>query len=844
MSDLFSIAKSGMSASQRSMATVSHNIANVATEGYSRQKTVLSTRTPSGSGGLYFGNGVNIAAVNRSSNDLINQQLRAAQSDFGELDAFHDAISRLDTFLSSDKTSLSSGLNDFFSALHGAIQTPGNASGREVLFSESEKLSKRFQTIYQQLVNEAEVVDDSIGNAVAEVNQLASDIARVNQQLSLDQSSPPDILDERDRLLGQLSELIGISTISQDDGAVNVFIGSGQSVVVGGTSSSLTTVISQEDPTRIDVAFVSSSGTQPINRDVLNGGQLGGLINLRANVVEGSIKTVDRLAVGLAYYINNQHREGLDLSGNYGTDFFSDVNTASAQRNRSINFSSNNGTAELAVSIQDANLLTDNSYQLQYNNTTSYTLTNLTTGISQEYSSLPQTVDGFQIQLGAGSFVSGDNFRIEPGRYAARDLRLNIQNPSAIALASPIRTQASAQNQGNAEILPGDVSDITHSSFANNGQITPPIKVEFLSDREYRLLDANTDALLYAGPFAYNSAISNEIFPTQAVAVGASSGLVNAASLAALNAGDLTLNGAAIAPAAADGVSTSDATASAIATAAAINASNATHGVSATVESNVLNLGTYTPDTLAAGDFQINGQNIIPAAATLTDLVSAINLLSNTTGVSASANASNEVVLTALDGRNIQLTNTGATATATFTNFDMLTGPRDEVQRAEVRLYSDANFTVGGAAPTDVAFTAGTYSTFDPGYRAKLSGTPVAGDSFVVQFNQNGIADGRNGLEMANIYNQKLFGNNTANMNAIYSSLLVGIGNQSAQADARRETAETLVEQIQDRRDAISGVNLDEEAANLLEMEQIFSANAQVIRVASQTIQVLFDSIG
>lgn len=205
------------------------------------------------------------------------------------------------------------------------------------------------------------------------------------------------------------------------------------------------------------------------------------------------------------------------------------------------------------------------------------------------------------------------------------------------------------------------------------------------------------------------TAISGETAVTSA-----NPGLVAVTTLGVLNANELKLNGILVGAASADGVSTTDSSASAIASAAAINARTNLHGVVATVNSNVVNFGggTYSTNPLAAGDFTINGVQITggPATADAQGVADLINTF-NITGVTAADNGGN-LELTAADGRNIQLTSDGTTASGiNFTNFDINGGAAlDQVARATVTLNDSASIVIAGSSPGDIGFTAGTYN--------------------------------------------------------------------------------------------------------------------------------------
>lgn len=195
-----------------------------------------------------------------------------------------------------------------------------------------------------------------------------------------------------------------------------------------------------------------------------------------------------------------------------------------------------------------------------------------------------------------------------------------------------------------------------------------------------------------------------------ATLTGASSGLVNAGTLPSLASSDLLINNVAIPSTELDGVSTSDGLSSGIALAKAINSQIAEHGVHAIINPTTYDLGVFTAGPLTTGQFSINGTTVVDAAGTEASLLAAVNTLSLQTGVEATqpGGAGTAIVLTATDGRNIQLQTSGG-ATASFANFDLTAGALNEVTRSAVTLRCHESFNLQGAFPSHAGFTAGTY---------------------------------------------------------------------------------------------------------------------------------------
>ncbi len=847
MADLFSISKSGLSALEIALATTSHNISNVGTEGYSRQVVDFSTSTPNNEGGFFVGSGTTIGSIQRVYSAYIEEQLRVSDSRIASLSTAQDVSSQLDTLLANADTSVINSVNAFYAAANGLANNPSSQASREALLSQGHTLANQFRTLNQQLASMAQQNEKGIATTVKDISILTQGIAEANRQISSNNTISPDMLDNRDKLLRDLSKKVGITTFEQNDGAVNVFMSSGEALVVGAVATQFTSQQSLQDPDKVDISITTNSTSQRLDSNSITGGTLGGLISLRNGVIDDAVHLLGRIALGLSQQVNTQHSVGVDLNGNLGKAFFTDINNDRMAGNRVIPNRLNVGDARLQVTIQDVSQMSDTDYKLTFNGVGSYTLQNLKDGTSTLFGQLPKSIDGFTIESvpNTGALVGGDNFTISPTRYAARDIAVSLVDASAIATAAAVHADVPLTNRGNATLSNPQVVDITNAAFAHPKTLSPPIRIEFIDDRHYRLLNDTTGSVVQGGPIAYEPGLSNAVFPASAVNTGTSSGLVAAGSLPTLATGNLVLNGMTIAVPSDDGLSTSDASASALAIAKAINLSSSNHGVTAMTLPTTVNLGNFTPAVLTGTQFQINGQDIEVADGTQDGLLLAINQLSTTTGVVASVNDSGAMVLTAADGRNIQVTTSGSSGGATFANFSLTGAADDQVARAEVRLVSDEkDIALAGSSPNNAGFTAGTSTRYDPGYRFIMSGAAAAGDTFRITYNTDSPGDSSNMLAIAQTQPQNSFNNGVASLNDVYTQLIVRVGSNTAQLNLDKNTSVALQTQLQDKRDATSGVNLDEESVKLMKYEQAYKANAQAINIAKSLFDVIFQAMG
>jgi flagellar hook-associated protein 1 FlgK len=335
--------------------------------------------------------------------------------------------------------------------VHDVASRPADTATRQNLLSAAETLAARFHELDGQLEQARSSANARIVASVSEVNSLAQQIAQLNRDIvaaggGIHGQPPNDLLDQRDRLIAQLSEQTAISVVAADDGSHNVFLGSGQALVLGAQSFALATRADPLDARNLQVGLQSGGGFVAFANGTLTGGTLGGVMAFRDQTLVHAQNSLGRLALALGEAMNAQHRLGIDRDGAAGGDFFAlgspAVLTTSA--------------ATLSVTVTNASQVTTSDYRLSYDGA-NYTLTRLADGNVQTFAGLPQTVDGLTLGLSGPAPAAGDTFLIEPTRGAASALRVRVADPAKIAAAAPVRTSASTTNTGNATISPGSV---------------------------------------------------------------------------------------------------------------------------------------------------------------------------------------------------------------------------------------------------------------------------------------------------------------------------------------------------------------------------------------------------
>ncbi|ABP79088.1 flagellar hook-associated protein FlgK [Stutzerimonas stutzeri] len=514
MASLISIGLSGLSASQTALATTGNNIANVDTAGYSRQSVVQKSASAEFIGVGYVGNGTTVADVRRIYSEYLNTQLRTSTGLDAEAQTYLTQINQTDALLADSTTGISSVLSSFFEALQTAAENPTDASARALLLTNASGLAERFSSVYSQLADQNTYINSQLSSMAEQVNQLASSIANYNQaivQASASGATPNDLLDARDQALVDLSELIGVTVVMEGNNA-NVFIGSGQPLVMGNTASTLTAEPSTTDPTRLNLMLTSGYSSVDVT-SVVSGGSISGLVRYREEVLDPTLNELGRLALVIADQVNSQLGQGIDLNGDFGTSLFSDINSALAASQRSLAQAGNSaGSGNLSVYIEDSSKLSTSDYEVTFSSATGYSVRRLSDGAdlgSYDLSDDPAPViDGFSLAMEAGTVAAGDKFTIIPTRTAAGSIGVVMTDASKLAFAAPLVATSSSGNYGTGSIssvalASGSALDIYDAAANADTQASiqnaMPVKLVFDaasgSAQGYTLYDVQGNAL-------------------------------------------------------------------------------------------------------------------------------------------------------------------------------------------------------------------------------------------------------------------------------------------------------------------------------------------------------------
>jgi flagellar hook-associated protein 1 len=465
-SSMLNIAISGLNAAQVALSTVSNNIANASTSGYS-EESVQQVETLGESNSQYtLGGGVDVVSVQRAYSQYLTQALWSSNSGLQGATTMSDLTSTLNSAFSGSGD-LQTALDDLYSGFSSVADTPSSSSVRESALGDASSVADVYNTLGEQLSQQSSAVNGEIGDAVTSINGLTSQIATLNQQILGAGSNPNSLLDQRDQLVQQLAGITGISTATDSNGSISVYTSAGATLVSGTQSYALSSGANQYDPTSTDV--FDSSGNDITSK--LSGGSLGALISYRDTVLEPAQNALGQSAIALASSVNAQQADGLNLNGQQGQAIFSVASPTVLASSK------NTGSASVSASISDVSQLTTSDYILSY--TGSGTGTNgwsLSTTGGQSValtanSNGTLSADGLTFSV-SGTAQTGDSYEIEPTRAGATSLSVSMTDPSGIAAAAALTATAGTSNTGTGAVSSISVTNSSNANLLSGATVT------------------------------------------------------------------------------------------------------------------------------------------------------------------------------------------------------------------------------------------------------------------------------------------------------------------------------------------------------------------------------------
>lgn len=473
MVDILDIGARSLVNMQHALTTTGHNIANANTEGYSRQQINFDAGKYTQMGFGYLGQGGSIGGVERVFDRFVSNQLNDFISKETQYKSFVDFNDRLNDLFADPQNSLNSSIQNFFSGVQEVAGNPSGVAEREVLMGDAASLVYRQQSINKMLTGMVQDINGEIGLIVDEVNNLVDSISVLNKQIvsataAANGQQPNDLLDERDRLIRSLSEKVSVNAVEQPDGAINIFVGKGQALVIGNQTTHLELRTNAYDASKVEIGLEGQLQGTNISR-FIKGGELQGLMDFRNRNLLQAQDSLGLMVMTLTESFNAQHNLGLDLNGVAGGDFFRHGGAGVRAH------ANNGGTAAPTLTVDSAAEVRASDYRLYYNGT-QWELSRLSDNTTVTGAGPTLTLDGMTVDVSSGTPAANDSFLFNPARDAATTFKLAISDARSFAAASALADSRPASNDGTGSI---ESLTVTDPAFIPLGA---PVDLQFGAD--------------------------------------------------------------------------------------------------------------------------------------------------------------------------------------------------------------------------------------------------------------------------------------------------------------------------------------------------------------------------
>ncbi|MCQ8882452.1 flagellar hook-associated protein FlgK [Pseudoalteromonas shioyasakiensis] len=514
---LYDIANAGVRANSELLQTTSKNIANVNTEGYVRERTEFTTM---------IDNQVGRGETYRLLNEFAQKQLNRDTSNKTFFDQFVTEASRVDSLFSEESNSLSTSVNSFFNNVQESLNQPSSTVARSLVMTDAQNLIDQMDRLSSIVVDQKAVVNEQLEIFSEEANNLIQNISDLNTKIASvhgtdRESVSSGLYNERDKAIRDLSELIDIETLDGNNGEKQVYLGSGQALVMQSGTFNLFSFSGDPDPNFKELKLdVNGGKAVPLEVDVSKlKGKIGGLLAFRDDILVPAQNQLGQMGLALADAFNQQNSLGMDANGEIGGDIFA-IPTVDA-----FGYQANTGTSTMTATLEPGkgSELPASDFIVTYTSATTVEIqaidnkgepigtastANVTAGVIDSSTITGGEAFGLQLNV-SGAANTGDQFMVKLNSQASTSLELATERPEDLALASPIRTANDINNTSDASISAGTVSDIDNSTGITvgpppslaNGDIT---LVKTANANEYQITDGNGTSTFTITPPAEN----------------------------------------------------------------------------------------------------------------------------------------------------------------------------------------------------------------------------------------------------------------------------------------------------------------------------------------------------
>ena len=476
---LMNVGVSALNANQQALTTVGHNIANVNTPGYSRQTVYTNALHGQNMGNGFIGKGVQVATVMRNYSALLNRQSNAANAiHAADTSRLQGLMQMQDVFKGGDG-SLGAAVTNMMNAFVDVQAAPSDATGRNVVLTRMSELAARFHAASNMLEEQDYSTAQQLRNNALLVNDKASQVARLNNEISRALATghqPNDLLDARDQVIREINQYVQTTQVAADDGSISLFVGGSQALVLGINSGQLSVEETKEYPgsQRMALYFSQPGGQQlELTAAMVGGGEIAGLLKFRNEDLAEGRNLLGRLAMTIGHELNLQNQRGLTLNGQQGGALFSLPTTSTGYGN--ITGYSNIGPGAATTQVMDASQLKPSEYRLIFEGSPlTPVLTRMSDGKVFNATSTPPLnmgnlatgfdADGLRFIVPAATLaaaVSGNSMLFKPFSTAASEIEALVHNPDELAAASALTANINKNNTGKLQLTQLGANDFT-----------------------------------------------------------------------------------------------------------------------------------------------------------------------------------------------------------------------------------------------------------------------------------------------------------------------------------------------------------------------------------------------
>jgi flagellar hook-associated protein 1 FlgK len=320
------IGTQGLEVAQGALSATSNNIANANTPGYTRELPEFTENEQSLTGNNLIGEGVSLTGLQSVRDELLNLQIQNQTSLQSSADTQSSLLQQIQTNFSTTGGDIASALSAFSSSLTQLSASPSSSAVQQGVISSGQNLAQAFNTTANGLTSAQSDADSQVTQTVAQINTLTAQIAQLNGQVAQLTAAGQDggtSEDQRDQLVQQLSTLTGVTVMQTSEGET-ITTGNGTPLVMGNQSFSLQTTTGTDG-----MQHVLDSNGNDITTSI-QGGTLGGAIQIRDQVIPGFLTQLNTLASQFSSSFNAAQAQGFDSNGNTGQNFFTVPTTGAA----------------------------------------------------------------------------------------------------------------------------------------------------------------------------------------------------------------------------------------------------------------------------------------------------------------------------------------------------------------------------------------------------------------------------------------------------------------------------------------------------------------------------------